>query len=133
MSSTDEARKQVEEARQRLVGTVGEIGTAIDDTKAEAVLAKLRFGETPSSAPVTVHPGDVTVRVVNGSGMDGPAGARRGRRRAKAGGPGRSANDRGPAKNAGRAARRGAAFPETAGGGGGGNRGPAGGVRPGRG
>jgi hypothetical protein len=35
MSSTDEARKQVEEARQRLVGTVGEIGTAIDDTKAE--------------------------------------------------------------------------------------------------
>jgi len=35
MSSTDAARKQVEEARQRLVGTVGEIGTAIDDTKAE--------------------------------------------------------------------------------------------------
>jgi hypothetical protein len=35
VSSTDEARKQVEEARQRLVGTVGEIGTAIDDTKAE--------------------------------------------------------------------------------------------------
>ena len=35
MGSTDEARKQVEEARQRLVGTVGEIGTAIDDTKAE--------------------------------------------------------------------------------------------------
>jgi ElaB/YqjD/DUF883 family membrane-anchored ribosome-binding protein len=35
MSSTDEARRQVEEARQRLVGTVGEIGTAIDDTKAE--------------------------------------------------------------------------------------------------
>jgi hypothetical protein len=35
MSSTEEARKKVEEARQRLVGTVGEIGTAIDDTKAE--------------------------------------------------------------------------------------------------
>ena len=35
MSTTDEARKQVEEARQRLVGTVGEIGTAIDETKAE--------------------------------------------------------------------------------------------------
>ena len=35
MSSTDQARKEVEEARQRLVGTVGEIGTAIDDTKAE--------------------------------------------------------------------------------------------------
>jgi hypothetical protein len=35
VSSTDEARRQVEEARQRLVGTVGEIGTAIDDTKAE--------------------------------------------------------------------------------------------------
>jgi hypothetical protein len=35
VSSTDEARKQVEEARQRLVGTVGAIGTAIDDTKAE--------------------------------------------------------------------------------------------------
>ncbi|HEY1480502.1 MAG TPA: hypothetical protein VGF46_10750 [Gaiellales bacterium] len=35
MSSTDEARRQVEEARRRLVGTVGEIGTAIDDTKAE--------------------------------------------------------------------------------------------------
>ncbi len=35
MSDTDEARRQVEEARQRLVGTVGEIGTAIDDTKAE--------------------------------------------------------------------------------------------------
>ncbi len=35
MSGTDDARRQVEEARQRLVGTVGEIGTAIDDTKAE--------------------------------------------------------------------------------------------------
>jgi ElaB/YqjD/DUF883 family membrane-anchored ribosome-binding protein len=35
VSTTDEARKQVEEARQRLVGTVGEIGTAIDETKAE--------------------------------------------------------------------------------------------------
>ena len=35
MSGTDEARRQVEEARKRLVGTVGEIGTAIDDTKAE--------------------------------------------------------------------------------------------------
>ena len=35
MSNTEDARKQVEEARQRLVGTVGEIGTAIDDTKAE--------------------------------------------------------------------------------------------------
>lgn len=35
MSSTEDARRQVEEARQRLVGTVGEIGTAIDDTKAE--------------------------------------------------------------------------------------------------
>jgi hypothetical protein len=35
VSSTDEARRQVEEARRRLVGTVGEIGTAIDDTKAE--------------------------------------------------------------------------------------------------
>jgi hypothetical protein len=35
VSDTDEARRQVEEARQRLVGTVGEIGTAIDDTKAE--------------------------------------------------------------------------------------------------
>jgi hypothetical protein len=35
VSSTDEARRQVEEARQRLVGTVGEIGTAIDQTKAE--------------------------------------------------------------------------------------------------
>ncbi len=35
MSSTDDARRQVEEARKRLVGTVGEIGTAIDDTKAE--------------------------------------------------------------------------------------------------
>jgi hypothetical protein len=35
MSSTEEARKKVEAARQQLVGTVGEIGTAIDDTKAE--------------------------------------------------------------------------------------------------
>jgi hypothetical protein len=35
VSSTDEAKRQVEEARRRLVGTVGEIGTAIDDTKAE--------------------------------------------------------------------------------------------------
>jgi hypothetical protein len=35
VSGTDDARRQVEEARQRLVGTVGEIGTAIDDTKAE--------------------------------------------------------------------------------------------------
>ena len=35
MSSTDDARREVEEARQRLVGTVGEIGTAIDQTKAE--------------------------------------------------------------------------------------------------
>jgi hypothetical protein len=35
VSSTDEARREVEAARQRLVGTVGEIGTAIDDTKAE--------------------------------------------------------------------------------------------------
>jgi hypothetical protein len=35
VSGTDEARRQVEEARKRLVGTVGEIGTAIDDTKAE--------------------------------------------------------------------------------------------------
>jgi ElaB/YqjD/DUF883 family membrane-anchored ribosome-binding protein len=35
VSSTEDARRQVEEARQRLVGTVGEIGTAIDDTKAE--------------------------------------------------------------------------------------------------
>jgi hypothetical protein len=35
VSDTEEARRQVEEARQRLVGTVGEIGTAIDDTKAE--------------------------------------------------------------------------------------------------
>jgi hypothetical protein len=35
VSSTDDARRQVEEARKRLVGTVGEIGTAIDDTKAE--------------------------------------------------------------------------------------------------
>jgi hypothetical protein len=41
VSTTDEARRQVEEARQRLVGTVGEIGTAIDDTKAE-VQAKAR-------------------------------------------------------------------------------------------
>lgn len=35
MNDTDQARRQVEEARQRLIGTVGEIGTAIDDTKAE--------------------------------------------------------------------------------------------------
>jgi hypothetical protein len=35
VSSTEEARREVEAARQRLVGTVGEIGTAIDDTKAE--------------------------------------------------------------------------------------------------
>jgi ElaB/YqjD/DUF883 family membrane-anchored ribosome-binding protein len=35
VSSTEDARKQVEEARQRLVGTVGEIGAAIDETKAE--------------------------------------------------------------------------------------------------
>ena len=35
MSSTDQARKEVEEARQRLVGTVGEIGTALEDTKNE--------------------------------------------------------------------------------------------------
>jgi hypothetical protein len=35
VSSTDDARRQVEEARKRLVGTVGEIGTAIDETKAE--------------------------------------------------------------------------------------------------
>lgn len=35
MSSTEDARRQVEEARQRLVGTVGDIGTAIDQTKAE--------------------------------------------------------------------------------------------------
>jgi len=35
VSSTDDARREVEEARQRLVGTVGEIGTAIDQTKAE--------------------------------------------------------------------------------------------------
>jgi hypothetical protein len=35
VNDTDQARRQVEEARQRLIGTVGEIGTAIDDTKAE--------------------------------------------------------------------------------------------------
>lgn len=35
MSSADEARRKVEEARKQLKGTVGEIGTAIDDTKAE--------------------------------------------------------------------------------------------------
>jgi hypothetical protein len=35
MSSPQEARRKVEEARQQLKGTVGEIGTAIDDTKAE--------------------------------------------------------------------------------------------------
>jgi hypothetical protein len=35
VSSTEDARRQVEEARQRLVGTVGDIGTAIDQTKAE--------------------------------------------------------------------------------------------------
>ena len=35
MSSTEAARREVEAARQRLVGTVGEIGTAIDDTKTE--------------------------------------------------------------------------------------------------
>ena len=35
MSSTEDARRKVEAARQQLVGTVGEIGTAIDDTKAE--------------------------------------------------------------------------------------------------
>jgi hypothetical protein len=33
--STDDARREVEEARKRLLGTVGEIGTAIDETKAE--------------------------------------------------------------------------------------------------
>ena len=33
--STADAKREVEEARQRLVGTVGEIGAAIDDTKAE--------------------------------------------------------------------------------------------------
>jgi hypothetical protein len=35
VSSTDDARREVEDARRRLMGTVGEIGTAIDDTKAE--------------------------------------------------------------------------------------------------
>ncbi len=45
VSTTDEARRQVEEARQRLVGTVGEIGTAIDDTKAE-VQAEGQEGRT---------------------------------------------------------------------------------------
>ena len=35
MSSPEEARQKVEEARQQLKDTVGEIGTAIDDTKAE--------------------------------------------------------------------------------------------------
>ena len=35
MSSPEEARAKVEEARQQLKDTVGEIGTAIDDTKAE--------------------------------------------------------------------------------------------------
>ncbi len=35
MSSTEEARKEVEEARQRLVSTVGAIGTALEDTKTE--------------------------------------------------------------------------------------------------
>ena len=33
--STADAKREVEEARQRLVGTVGEIGAAIDETKAE--------------------------------------------------------------------------------------------------
>ena len=35
MSSTEAARKEVEEARQRLVGTVGAIGAALEDTKNE--------------------------------------------------------------------------------------------------
>jgi hypothetical protein len=33
--STADAKREVEAARQRLVGTVGEIGAAIDETKAE--------------------------------------------------------------------------------------------------
>ena len=35
MSSPEEARQKVEEARQQLKDTVGAIGNAIDDTKAE--------------------------------------------------------------------------------------------------
>jgi hypothetical protein len=35
VSSPEEARQKVEEARQQLKGTVGEIGNAIDDTKVE--------------------------------------------------------------------------------------------------
>jgi hypothetical protein len=35
MTSAEDARRKVEQARAQLKGTVGEIGTAIDDTKAE--------------------------------------------------------------------------------------------------
>jgi ElaB/YqjD/DUF883 family membrane-anchored ribosome-binding protein len=48
MSSPEEARAKVEEARQQLKDTVGEIGTAIDDTKAE-VQQKVR-----RAAPIAI-------------------------------------------------------------------------------
>lgn len=48
MSSPEEARAKVEEARQQLKDTVGEIGTAIDDTKTE-VQQKVR-----RAAPIAI-------------------------------------------------------------------------------
>ncbi len=55
MSSTDDARRQVEEARKRLVSTVGEIGTAIDDTKAEVQQKAKKAAPVAAGAAGVLH------------------------------------------------------------------------------
>ncbi len=46
----------------------------VDQTLADPVLAKLRFGAATTTAPVSVQPSDVTVQVLNGSATAGAAG-----------------------------------------------------------
>ena len=46
----------------------------VKDAEAAPLLAQLRFGDTPTTGPVTAQPVDVTVTVVNGSNIDRAAG-----------------------------------------------------------
>ena len=50
MKRSDEIRKEAAESRKRLVGTVGELGTALSDAKAEAIAKAKRAAPIAASA-----------------------------------------------------------------------------------
>ncbi len=52
MTETDELRREAEQAKKRLVGTVGELGTTVKQARDDALASAKRFAPVAAAAVV---------------------------------------------------------------------------------